>query len=274
MSDFPIRELIEDITARLSGSTPLVIGLCGSQGSGKSTLATALHDAWSERGLSVAVISIDDLYFTRDERKRIAADVHPLLQTRGVPGTHDVALGIDLLQRLKAAAPDALTPLPRFDKTRDDRAPAEAWDVFKGRPDVIVLEGWCVAARPQESAALREPINALERLEDAEGCWRNYVNEQLSGVYRDLFGAIDYLVFLKAPTFDVVFSWRKEQEQKLPHGEANTRPMTDADLERFIAHYERLTRHMHADLPSQADMVIELDGDRRVLNITGKRSGA
>ena len=206
--DAPVRELIEDITARRVRGTPLVVGVSGSQGSGKSTLATALRDALRERGLFVALISLDDLYFTHDKRKRLAAEVHPLLQTRGVPGTHDVALGVDLLQRLKAAAPDTLTPLPRFDKTRDDRTPAEAWDTFKGRPDVIVLEGWCLAARAQDPAALREPINALERAHDSAGQWRTHVNEQLAGPYRDLFGALDYLAFLKSPSFDVVVSWR------------------------------------------------------------------
>lgn len=237
-------------------------------------MAAALRDALRARGLTVAVISLDDLYFTQSERKRLAAEVHPLLQTRGVPGTHDVALGIDLLQRLKAAQPDTFTPLPRFDKTRDDRAPEHAWDVFTGRPDVIVLEGWCLAARAQDIAALQEPVNALERADDPYGRWRAYVNERLVGDYCALFGALNYLVFLKAPSFDVVFSWRKEQEQKLERSEGTSRaPMTDAELTRFIAHYERLTRHMHVDLPSFADMTVELDGARRVLSIIRKDRG-
>lgn len=273
-ADSLVRELIDDLTPRLARDKSLIVGLSGSQGSGKSTLATALRDALGERGLNVAVISLDDLYFTHGERKRLAAEVHPLLQTRGVPGTHDVALGLDLLRRLKNAMADTLTPLPRFDKTRDDRAPENAWEVFKGRPDIIVLEGWCLAARAQDVAALEEPINALENAHDRNAVWRTHVNQQLSGAYCDLFGALDYLVFLKAPSFDVVFSWRKEQEQKLKRRAGASRPpMTDAELQHFIAHYERLTRHMHADLPLFADMVVELDTARDVLNITRKDRG-
>src|SRR5689334_18588644 len=69
---------------------PLVFGVCGSQGLGKSTLARVLKEALLEaHGLSVAVLSLDDLYLSSAERARLARDVHPLLKTRGVPGTHD-----------------------------------------------------------------------------------------------------------------------------------------------------------------------------------------
>src|SRR4051812_24782738 len=71
---------------------PIVAGLCGSQGSGKSTMALFLQVLLQDRGLKTAILSLDDLYLTLPERERLAADVHPLLRTRGVPGTHDVGL--------------------------------------------------------------------------------------------------------------------------------------------------------------------------------------
>src|SRR6185437_8649015 len=76
---------------------PLVLGLCGAQGSGKSILARSLADRFASRGRRVAVLSLDDLYLTKAERSRLAQEVHPLLGTRGVPGTHDVALGLQIL---------------------------------------------------------------------------------------------------------------------------------------------------------------------------------
>src|SRR5688572_33095977 len=78
----------------------LAVGVCGAQGSGKSTVAAALKTLLEDRGITVAVISIDDLYLTRRERLALAESIHPLLRTRGVPGTHDVALGLETLRAL------------------------------------------------------------------------------------------------------------------------------------------------------------------------------
>ncbi len=77
-------------------------GLAGLQGSGKSTLAAQLCAALTQRGIATLAMSLDDFYFGRGERKRLARDVHPLLATRGVPGTHD----LDLLARtVRRSAP-------------------------------------------------------------------------------------------------------------------------------------------------------------------------
>ncbi len=267
--------MIDAIMNGLGSETPFVVGLCGSQGSGKSTLAASLKRALqSLHGLSVAVLSIDDLYLTRAERLRLASHVHPLLQTRGVPGTHDVDMGLSVIRTLKAATPDSLTPLPRFDKSVDDRFHHDAWETFKGKPDVIILEGWCVGAKPQDAAALLQPINDLERENDAAGRWRHYVNESLANKYQALFATLNYLVLLRAPDFDVVFAWRKEQEEGLYRAgdHSPTRvPMTDAALTRFIAHYERLTRHILTEMPQRADLVVRLDRGREVLRLAHKK---
>lgn len=238
----------------------LVVGLCGAQGSGKSTMAAALKLLLEARGLSVALLSIDDLYLTREERARLAAEVHPLLATRGVPGTHDVALGLTLIDRL--AQPGAVA-LPRFDKARDTRAPEAAWPCVEGPVDVLLFEGWCVGARPQPAAMLEAPINDLERLQDPDGRWRRFVNEALAGPYQALFGRIDLLVMLAAPSFDVVLGWRLEQEHKLRARVGGG--MDDAAVAAFIRHYERLTRHILAEMPGRADMLVRLDEARQAL---------
>ncbi|RQW79014.1 MAG: hypothetical protein EHM62_06915, partial [Methylococcus sp.] len=176
---------------------PLIVGINGAQGSGKSTLSDFLRLLLEQyHGQRVAVLSIDDLYLTRAERKALAREVHPLLITRGVPGTHDVELGLTTLQRLRTATEVDLTPLPAFDKAADDRRPEAEWPVFRGRPDIILLEGWCMGATPQPESALREPVNALERDEDADGRWRDFVNRQLETDYRRLFAELDRLIFL------------------------------------------------------------------------------
>lgn len=246
--------------ARKHGSGFLV-GLCGPQGSGKSTLALVLGHLLTEAGLSVVVLSLDDLYLTRAERRLLAQTTHPLFATRGPPGTHDVALGLSVLNGL--ARPE-VTLIPRFDKAMDERNPPAAWEPVQGPVDVILFEGWCVGARPQAEAALAEPVNALEREEDAEGVWRGYVNAALAGAYQTLFARIDLFVLLQPPSFDVVARWRLEQERKLAEDRHDgAQVMNAAQVRRFVQHYERLTRWLMAEAPARADGLIRLDAERR-----------
>lgn len=246
------------------GRAPLVVGICGPQGSGKSTLAALVRRLLAARGLKVATLSIDDLYLTKAERARLAREVHPLLATRGVPGTHDPALGLAVLQAL--GRPET-TALPRFDKAADDRAPETSWPRVEGPVDVVLLEGWCVGARPQPAARLAAPVNALERDEDPDGAWRGFANAALAGPYAPLFARVDRLVLLTAPDFAVVRAWRGQQEARLrarlaAEGRDPALAMDDAALDRFVAHYERLTRWIAEDLPGVTDVVVKLDERR------------
>lgn len=252
--------LAADAIRRATGDGLRVIGLCGAQGSGKSTLAAGLAAVFERESVLTAILSIDDLYLTRAERERLARDVHPLLRTRGVPGTHDIALGLSILDDLAAGRPASL---PRFDKASDDRAPASDWGVASADTRLLILEGWCVGARPQPDDALAEPVNALERDEDPDGLWRRFANAALAGPYQRLFGRLDTLLLLAAPGFDIVLRWRIEQEHRLRRECGGG--MNDAEVARFIRHYERLTRHILAEMPGRADLVIPLAEDRSAI---------
>lgn len=239
----------------------ILVGLCGSQASGKSTTAGRLARRLARLGARTTVFSIDDFYLTLQARRELARTVHPLLATRGVPGTHDVALMAGTIRALLQAEPGAVTPLPRFDKASDDRVPRDAWPEYEGRPDVVILEGWCVGARPQGESALLEPVNALEAHDDADGRWRRYANARLGGDYAAFFSGLDLRLMLRAPSFGCVHGWRAEQEAGLSRDSRSARPaMTEAELARFIAHYERMTRWILEDEP--ADLIADLDESR------------
>lgn len=250
-------DLIEAALAgRERGRRPFVLGICGAQGSGKSTVASVLAERMRARGLNVAILSLDDLYLDGSRRQTLAETVHPLLQTRGVPGTHDVALGLDVIAAL---AGDRVVTLPRFEKARDEPG---AGEVHRGPADVMIFEGWCVGVRPQDEAELAEPVNSLERECDPDGIWRRYVNDQLAGPHAALFDRIDFLALLRAPSFDVVARWRTEQERNAGG------PMSDAEVRDFVEHYRRLTQHLLRNGDAWANLTIRLDAERGVVGQT------
>lgn len=241
----------------------IILGLCGAQGVGKSTIAAAAVRLLEQRGLKAVAISLDDFYLTREARERLAREIHPLLITRGPPGTHDVALAGATIDQLRAKGRIAL---PAFDKAADTRKPRAQWRTLASPVDVIIFEGWCVGARAQGAAALVQPVNDLERTEDPEGTWRGYVNHELDGPYQTLFARIHTLVLLAAPNFEVVASWRAEQEAKLRAKGGGG--LSDAEIARFVAHYERLTRWILQEMPERASWVVEFDAER---NPVGER---
>jgi len=247
-----------------------VLGINGAQGTGKSTLSACLRLILQEAyGYRVAAFSIDDLYKTHDERERLGREIHPLLVTRGVPGTHDVRLGLDVLDALTGGTNDAIA-LPSFDKARDDRRPRAEWPVVQGPVDIVLFDGWCVGAIAENNEALTQPVNELEAVDDANGAWRRYANEALKGEYAELFARLDRLIMLKVPNMTCVYEWRALQEDKLAKIAARTgqhRLMDSSGLKRFIMHYERLTRHMLAEMPDRADVVLCLDEHHQFTSI-------
>ena len=254
--------LAEEIARRAVAKHPLVVGINGGQGSGKTTLCKFLELLLAGDGLRAATLSLDDLYLSRARRARAAADHHPLFATRGVPGTHDVERGMAILDRLLAGQS---ADLPIFDKARDE--PFSETHHVKGPVDVVLFEGWCVGAAPQDAAALSQPVNALERDEDPDGTWRREVNRRLATDYAELFGRIDLLVVLKVADFAAVRANRRLQERKLGAGSA---VMDDAALDRFLAHYQRLTQHMFAEIPERADILIDIGRNQRPTRVSTK----
>lgn len=265
--------------AKLSqqAQSALVLGVQGTQGSGKSTLADFLTILLEHQHQLPAVsLSIDDFYLTREQRKQLSQQIHPLFATRGVPGTHDTQLAINTIKSLKTMAAGESHAIPRFNKATDDRAPYTEWPIQKEPVRIIILEGWCVGIKPQTEEALSKPVNLLEETEDAEGLWRRYVNDQLSLEYQRLFDELDALAVLKAPSFDCVYDWRLLQEQKLSASLVNaseaerSKLLTPEQVKRFISHYQRLTEHGLVTLPAQADWVFELNNDHQITHMKSR----
>jgi len=259
--------LLDQYAGRIARSRrPYIIGLSGLQGSGKSTLARVMKAQAEARGWPTEVLSLDDFYYARSERETMAREIHPLLRTRGVPGTHEIELLLSVLAALPNASDKLPVPHPRFDKGRDTRFPPSRWSRITRPPRLVIVEGWALGIRPQLQAALATPVNELERREDPDGEWRHWVNKQLRG-YQPLWRKFDALIVLQAPSWDIVRRWRGEQEQELLARRAPL-AMDAATMERFLMHFERLSRHALATLPALSDTCVEYDDDRHMTGLS------
>ena len=260
--DSSIQGLIDQCISKVRmrrSERPALIGVGGAQGSGKSYQCRA----YAAANKGIAHFSLDDVYLTRTEREALAAEVHPLCLTRGPPGTHDLDLADVTIASLEDPSCTQRTPLPRFDKRTDDRAPKVAWPMFEGLPHAILVDGWCMGAAPLGDD-LTAPINAFERKEDVSGLWRAYTAALLADAYQTFFDGFDAMIYLQAPSWEIVRVWRGQQEE-----ETLGRPLTPderAALDRFVMHYERVTRAMLAG-HHLAKWIVHLDEARNVVRI-------
>lgn len=246
----------------------ILIGLNGCQGSGKSTLSSLLTKLLTQvYNKPTIALSIDDFYYSHQFRCSLAETIHPLLQTRGVPGTHNTNLlrsCIDSLKKQQACQ------ISVFDKSVDDLVPESQFINVTGAFDILIIEGWCVGISAQNNKDLLHSVNHLEKEEDASGRWRHYVNNALATEYQSVFSEIDYLVMLQAPSFSSVFEWRLQQETKLieklkKKGLPLSKTMSRSEISRFIQHYQRLTEHALATLPASANALLTLNNKREII---------
>ena len=256
-----------------SAGATLFVGVNGTQGSGKSTLCDFLLEyLTSMYDLHVISISLDDFYLTSQIRAELAETVQPLFATRGVPGTHNVIAMQTTFEAL--AANDLPLSIPRFNKATDNPFPESEWLVVKKPVDIVLMEGWCWGIRAQSDDQVAIPVNGLEELEDIDASWRTYVNKTLKEEYEPLYDYMHYWVMLKAPGFNTVHDWRCEQEHKLKAKltaeKADTDKlaglMSDAEILRFIQHYQRLTEHGLETLAVDCDRVFHLDEQRQIVS--------
>ncbi len=240
--------------AALSRSThSLLVGISAPQGAGKSTLVQffklILENTY---GLKVLTVSLDDFYKTRTQRQTMAANIHPLFRTRGVPGTHDTQLAISTLTALKNWTSASSVTVPWFNKALDDRGASQQNQVINAPIDIILFEGWCLNTKPQSNTALKTPVNTLEREYDPKAIWRTYVNNELGGSYQDLFQLIDFSITLYPPSFETICQWRLEQELRLINSLnqqklTTNRTMGADEINHFMMHFERISRHHYVD---------------------------
>jgi D-glycerate 3-kinase len=246
------------------------VAVNGCQGSGKSTLTDYVSEYLSnQHQLNVVVMSLDDFYYSSQKRRQLAQDIHPLLATRGVPGTHDITSLDRIITLLKQRETSFM--IPKFNKATDEPYLESKWTLIDKPIDIVLLEGWCWGVMPQTAEQLKTPINDLEKQQDSSGIWRNYVNQQLADHYVPLYKSMNFWLILKAPSFDCVYQWRLEQEQKLKSKNtdlSDSKIMSGKEISNFIQHFQRLTMQELNTISSAKHTTLYLDSYRNIIKAT------
>ena len=262
------------IASKTKSKRPFIIGLGGGQGTGKTTITSIISIVLKKYfKLNVFKISIDDFYKTRKERFLLSKKLHPLLMSRGVPGTHDINIMLDFFKKVKKSKFKSLR-LPKFNKAIDDRCKKKLWYLIKKRPDVIIFEGWCVGARAEKNNTLKKAINSLEKIDDLKLVWRKFVNQQLKSKYKKLYNHLNTLLYLKVKNFSLLQRWRLKQEKKLwlkNKKLSNNKIMSKKEVIRFMQTYQRVTQNMIKGAPKYASIILNLNSNHQIKSVIYKK---
>lgn len=246
---------------------PLIQGILGGQGTGKTTMGRMLTSILSQLGDRTLSLSIDDLYKTYAERQQLR-EVDPRLIWRGPPGTHDVDLGLQVLDRLRKqwSQPGEETTqfieVPRFDKSAWQGAGDRTTPELVEAADIVLFEGWFVGVRPVEEDIWDNAPAPI--LTEGDRAFARDNNQRLQE-YLPLWDRLDSLIVLYPVDYRLSLAWRKQAEHEMiASGKSG---MSDAQIEKFVRYFwQALHPQLFIDPllknPAWVDLVIEINRDR------------
>lgn len=236
---------------------PFVQGILGMQGAGKSTLTAMLCLILQHLGYTSLTLSIDDLYKTYADRQKLQQR-DPRLIWRGPPGTHDVDLGIELLDRLRSGQ---AVDIPRFDKSAHNGQGDRSGFESVPPADIVLFEGWFTGLSPLPDATFEETPSPIDAPEDF--AFARDMNQALVD-YLPLWERLDSLIVLQLADYQLSKRWRMEAERVARATGKNG--MSDAEIEQFVDYFWKA---LHPQLfipallqkPQAVDLVIDINAD-------------
>ncbi len=255
-------------TWRESQNRSLIQGFLGGQGTGKTTLTTMLALILKRLGHQTAFLSIDDLYLPYRDRLELQKS-DPRLIRRGPPGTHDLPLGLQVLNQFQRG--QFPIDLPRFDKSMHngagDRTVAERLD----RADILLFEGWFVGVQPIDPIRFETAPSPIDTEHDR--AFARDMNDRLRD-YLPLWERLDRWIVLYVPDYQLSKQWRKQAEHKMiAEGKSG---MSDAEIDEFVDYFwkalhpelfiqplAQLAQRSSKESSKGADLIIEINANHQ-----------
>ncbi|MEH2389812.1 MAG: glycerate kinase [Nostoc sp.] len=237
---------------------PLIQGILGGQGTGKTTMCKVLSLILDQLGYRTLSLSLDDLYKTYSDRLLLTQQ-DPRLIWRGPPGTHDVDLGLNVLDQIRQSQSPVM--VPRFDKSAYRGAGDRTTPEMVTGVDIVLFEGWFVGVRPIVPEAFNTAPPPI--LTDEDRAFARDINRRLHD-YLLLWERLDSLILLYPTDYRCSLEWRKQAEQQMIA--AGKLGMSNAEIEQFVNYF---WRSLHPELfikplvkdATVVDMVIEINSD-------------
>ncbi|MDZ8084927.1 MAG: glycerate kinase [Nostoc sp. DedQUE12b] len=238
---------------------PLIQGILGGQGTGKTTMSKILILILDHLGYRTVSLSLDDLYKTYSDRLLLTQQ-DPRLIWRGPPGTHDIDLGLNVLDQIRQLQSPVM--LPRFDKSAFAGAGDRTTSQMVTDVDIVLFEGWFVGVRPINADVFDTAPPPI--VTDEDKAFARDLNLRLHA-YLPLWERLDNLILLYPTDYRCSLEWRKQAEQQMIA--AGKSGMSNAEIEQFVNYF---WRSLHPELfitplvkdATVVDMVIEINGDR------------
>jgi D-glycerate 3-kinase len=242
----------------------LIQGILGGQGTGKTTLSRILANILTQMQWRVCTLSLDDLYKTYADRQQLQHQ-DPRFRWRGPPGTHDVELGISVLQQFRSASQQPVV-VPRFDKSLWQGAGDRTQPEIIAGADIVLFEGWFVGVRPIDPATFATAPAPITT--DADRAFARDINDRLYA-YLPLWQLLDRLMVLYPRDYRFSQQWRQQAEQQMIA--AGRSGMTQTEIHEFVEYFWRSLHPELFILPlsqnCHTDLVVEIDAAHNPMQI-------
>jgi D-glycerate 3-kinase len=237
---------------------PFIQGILGGQGTGKTTMSKVLTLILQQLGYRTLSLSLDDLYKSYSDRL-VLTQQDPRLIWRGPPGTHDIDLGLNLLEQIRQLQSPVI--VPRFDKSAYGGAGDRTTPEIITGVDIVLFEGWFVGVQPINPDVFNTAPSPI--LTDEDRIFARDLNQRLHD-YLPLWALLDSLILLYPTDYRCSLEWRKQAEQQMIA--AGKSGMNNAEIEQFVNYF---WRSLHPELfikplveyPTAVDLVIEIQAD-------------